>query len=157
MCQFPLHIFPRSIIPTCLSQLSPLCFPVNFVYCSAHKGCLSEKREGDSVAQPDKNGWKSIAKTSRAVSKIITSVTTPQPQSPETFRTIFPKAPINFRYLLYDKKPVCLMNGILYSMYPIADPSLGYKLVTCNFDQKLALLNPRYITETQAMRLLFGY
>ena len=69
------------------------------------------------------------------------------------------KDKINFndaKYLIYDNIPICFVNGVLYAMYPIDDPSLGYKLLTSNFDKKVVLLNPRFISERQAVDFLFS-
>ena len=59
------------------------------------------------------------------------------------------------QYLKYDGMPLCLLNGVLYAMYPIDDPSLGYKLIMANFDKKLVLLRPKFISEQQAVDMLF--
>ena len=107
------------------------------------------------MAQQDKNGWKSISKMSRFKSR-ITTPPPPPPLAKEEFTRIFPKRPLDFRYLLYDKKPVCLLNGVLYAMFPISDPTLGYKLTPGTFNQRVVMLNPKFITENQAIRILFG-
>ena len=93
--------------------------------------------------------WNQIAKSTHPAATVVQN---PAPEeSKETFTF-----PADVKYLLYNKMPICLLNGVLYAMYPIDDPSLGYKLIMANYDKKIVLLNPHYISERQAVGLLFS-
>ena len=62
---------------------------------------------------------------------------------------------LDYLYVLYDKKPLCVFRHILFSMTPIKIPTLGYKLIESNLDYEKVMGKPKFITERQAIDFLF--
>ena len=109
----------------------------------------------------NRSKWKQIAKSQRKTPRPVVQPEQqiPRDDAPQDF--YFPHTSVShnalegIKYILYDTKPICLLNGILYAMLPIDVPTLGYKLVDGNFDKTTILTKPRYINEQQAIELLF--
>ncbi len=91
--------------------------------------------------------WKNISRMNQAPQREM--------KIPAAYRIFSGHSLVSMHYLLYDKHPICLMNGILYSMLPIEAPSIGYSLIVSDMDKEIVLLRPKYITENQAIHMLF--
>ncbi len=104
--------------------------------------------------------WKTISRKERPQdrpgNRPVVSITTPDAPKENVVTTVKTKIS-KMEYLVYDKKPLCMINGVLYTMMPIANPSLGYKLIPGGIDPKLPMLNPKFITEDQAIKMLFNF
>ena len=59
-------------------------------------------------------------------------------------------------YVLFQDEPYCIFEGTVYSMLPVAEPSLGYKLISASIDRKTILASSNGITENQAISVLFA-
>ncbi len=58
-------------------------------------------------------------------------------------------------YILYEKKPFCILATDIFAMFPIEKPTIGYKLSFVDLDKKNVLAHPKFITESQALDILF--
>ncbi|MBO4334910.1 MAG: hypothetical protein J5846_03625, partial [Desulfovibrio sp.] len=58
--------------------------------------------------------------------------------------------------MLFQDEPFCIYEGTVYSMLPVAEPSLGYKLISASIDRSTILESSNGITEDQAIKVLFS-
>ena len=96
----------------------------------------------------DRANWKQIARTATARSSLSTFEESCKPGTNPYEGTVY--------YVLFQDEPYCIFEGAVYSMLPVAEPSLGYKLISASIDRKTILARSNGITENQAISVLFA-
>ncbi|MCR5814410.1 MAG: hypothetical protein K6G15_07955 [Desulfovibrio sp.] len=94
----------------------------------------------------DRAKWKHISRTTRA----------PVPKFEEICKPGMNPYEGTVYYVLFQNEPYCIFEGAVYSMLPVQEPSLGYKLISASIDRSTILARSDGITEDQAMEMLFA-
>ncbi len=112
---------------------------------------MEKSAEKTEVYTVKSNTWTRIATVRREKRPEAPAQTPPPPRKPAG-----PSAAAQMMYIIYGKKPYCVMKKTIYAMHIIDNPSLGYKLVDSGIEYGLAMMSARFITEGQALSLVLA-
>lgn len=107
---------------------------------------LKEFAVQSSEASVNRDNWKQISKTNRSAVPTFEEICKPGMNPFEG--TVY--------YVLFRNEPYCIFEGLVYSMLPVVEPSLGYKLISAAIDRSTILARSDGITEDQAIAVLFA-